>query len=416
VGGLFGVSADTDAVFLALGILVLFTGVFTWAVEAVMVPFIAKLRAKGEAKVAAFVGAVLFWSALGVLASCIVLLALAKALLALLTSLSVDTINLTYVLLLELSPVLLLVMFSSVLSGTLNAYRIFWAPAASTTLAVVVVIGATCLGKGEIGVHAVALGYVAGELCRLLFLLGVLRKRGIGPIRLTLERGETLREFLQLSFYMIVGMAVAGLPPLINRMIASNAGPGSVSIVEYAEKMFYIPAGLLGSGFLTVVLTHWSLNFQETDAEKLRDNVYLTIRLLAGGALIASLVLYALRYPLVSLALGWGRIPQESLRQVAQLYGVYLLGLLPNTIGLVFGRAHLVLRNTRVLLETALVGVGALLLLNALLVPRFGLTGIAMATAGCYTAYAAYLFWTLKKALRTHLIKQFVEQEPSRET
>ncbi len=406
VGGLFGVSADTDAVFLALGILVLFTGVFAWAVEAVVVPFIAKLRAKGEAKVAAFVGAVLLWSALGVLASCIVLLVLARPLLALLTSLSVDTINLTYVLLLELSPVLLLVMFSSVLSGTLNAYRIFWAPAVSSTLAVVVVIGAICLGKGGIGIHAVALGYVIGEVCRLLFLWSVLRKTGMGSIRLAPEGRQTQLEFLKLCSYTIVSMVVAGLPPLINRMIASYGGPGSVSIVEYAEKMFYVPAGLLGSGFLTVVLAHWSLNFQEAGVEKLRDDVYLTARVLASGALMASVVLYALRYPLVSLALGWGSIPKESLVQVARLYGVYLLGLLPNAIGLVFGRAHLVLRNTRVLLETALVGVGVLLLLNAWLAPRFGLTGIALATAGCHTAYAVYLFWMLEKALRPRLVTQ----------
>jgi putative peptidoglycan lipid II flippase len=296
-------------------------------------------------------------------------------------------------------------MFSSALSGTLNAYRIFWAPATSTTLAVVVVIGVAYFGRSRIGVHSVAVGYVASEICRLLFLYGVLRKSGIGPIRLTLERWETLREFLQISSYMILGMVVAGLPPLINRMIASHCGPGSVSVVEYAEKMFYIPAGLLGSGFLTVVITHWSASLQEVGAKKLRNDVYLAVRLLAAGILIASVVLYALRYPLVSLGLGWGRIPQDSLMQVAQLYGVYLLGLLPNVIGLVLGRAHLVLRNTRVLLETALLGVGVLLLLDAWLAPRLGLTGIALATAGCHTAYTVYLFWTLEKSLRAQVVK-----------
>src|SRR5260370_40061836 len=92
--------------------------------------------------------------------------------------------------------------------------------------------------------------------------------------RLAPEGRKTQLEFLKLCSYTIVSMVVAGPPPLINRMIASRWGPGSVSIVEYSEKMFYVPAGLLGSGFLTVLLSHWSLHFQEASVAKLRDDVY----------------------------------------------------------------------------------------------------------------------------------------------
>jgi len=401
VGILFGATADTDALFLALGILVLFTGVFAWAVEAVMVPFVAKLRAEGGRTVGNFVGGVLLWLALGVFASGVVLLVVAKPMLALVTNLSVESVSLSYSLVLELSPVLLLVMLSSILSGVLNAYRIFWAPASSTTLALSVVIGLTYLGKGGLGVHAVALGYVTGEVCRLLFLWSVLRRTGIAPIRFRLEERETLRAFLKLSSYMILGMVVAGLAPLINRIIASHWGPGSVSIVEYAEMMFYIPAGLLGSGFLIVVLAHWSQGFHDGGVERLRADVYSTMRLLGGGALIASVLLYALRHPLISLALDWGKIPPERLAEVSELFGVYLLGLLPNVVSLVFVRAHLVLKNTDVLMKAAFVAVAVLLLLNAVLTPHFALTGIALANAGSQLAVSLYLLWALERSLGT---------------
>jgi len=398
VGGILGATGETDSLFIALGILVLFAGVFTWAIEAVMVPYVVKLRLAEPNRLPTFIGGVMLLMGAGMLTIELVLLAVAKPLLLTLTGLSVERVHTVCLLLVELSPALVLMMLSSVLSGVLNAYRIFWAPAISTTVSVLTVISTLLLGFECFGVHAVALGYVGGELGRLLLLWIVLRRNDVGPFPFTLAERRLLREFINLSSFMIVGMAVAGLPPLINRVIASHWAPGSVSVVEYAEKLFYVPQGLLNSGFLTVLLSYWSHGFETQGERQFRSAVYTTVLLLGAGILLASLLVYRFRYSLVALILGWGKISKASLMEVAALYGVYLLGLVPNAVGLVLVRAHLVLKNTRVLFETAVVGVAVLLLFNAWLAPRFGLRGIALAVVASQTAYCIYLFERLRSS------------------
>lgn len=396
VGAWFGMKMETDVLFIALAFLVFCTGVFAWAIEAVMVPFVAKLRHGNTDGVGTFVGGLISVLGLG-LAFLLPLLILARPVLGRLTNFSGQALHLLCLLLVELAPVLLMVTVSSVLSGTLNAYQIFWAPAISTAISLVATACVAYISKDALGIHAVVLGFVVGEGSRLLFLWQVLRRYGIGSVRFTWHMEPQVREFLKVSSYQIGGMCIAGLPPLVNRSIASYWGAGSVSLVEYAEKMSYIPAGILSSGFLTVILSHWAKDFHEGGLGRLRSQVHRMAKLIGCLACIAAVILFAFRYPLASLALGWGKVPQEKIVEVGQLFGVYVLGLLPNVVGLVLGRGHLVMKNTNVLMQGSVVAVAVLLLLNLGLTPLLGLRAIAVANAGSQGAVCLYLFWTLRK-------------------
>ena len=400
VSAWFGISEDTDTFFFALGILVFFSGVFAWAVESVIVPFVAKLRYEGQEQVIKFVSSLLLICLLFLTGTLIFSLLVAKPILSLLTYFSSYSMNLLWIFLLEITPIILLMTASGILSGVLNSYKVFGIPALLRSLSLIIILGIAYLLKGTFGIHALAFGYIVGETCRFIFLLWAFHQKGIGLIQFSLQQKKAVWEFFKISIYMIIGMCIAGLPPIINRTIASHFDQGSVSVLEYAEKMFYIPAGILGSGFLTVILSYWSKGFQEEGSQRLWKSVLLVTKLMIFLSFGAAVFLFAFRHLLASIAIGWGRIDEEKIAEVGQLFGIYLLGLVPNILNLILGRAHLVLKNTAILMKAAFIGVGILLLLNAVITPNMGLKGIALSLAGSQIFVSLFLFFTLEKSLR----------------
>ncbi len=408
ISACFGITKETDSFFFVLSILVFFSGVFAWAIEAVIVPFVVRLKDVDSKEIGEFAGNLLlilwFFSAIVIL----VLILLIKP--ALLTSKGASEYSVNFIqrLLMEFSPVILLVVTSAVISGIFNSHKLFWVPAISLTLSIIIMIVVTFLLKGRMGIHALVLGYNIGESCRLVVLLFFFRRHKIGKLVFSFQKLSIVGNFLKTSCYMIIGMCVAGLPPVINRIIASHFEQGSVSVIEYAEKMFYIPAGLLGSGFLTVILSYWSKHYVDSGAGKLWKDVLFIIKLMTIVLVAGGVILFLLRYRLTSIFIGWGKIPKEQLVQVGEIFGIYQLGLLPNVLNLILSRAHLALKNTAILMNAAIIGVVVLLLTNAIITSNIGLPGIALGVASSQTSILLYLFLTFK---RTILVENKTSQQ-----
>jgi putative peptidoglycan lipid II flippase len=165
----FGVSADTDAFFFAYGLILFLSGIFAPVIESVIVPYIAEARAKNE-DVGAFVGRVLGVSGVGILVLTTVALLVIKPVLSLITRFDSQSINLIYWLLIETAPLVILLVWTSVLAGTLNAYKKFVFPAISPAFRAIVNLSIIFIFKDTLGVHAIAWGYVIGEAVRLVIL------------------------------------------------------------------------------------------------------------------------------------------------------------------------------------------------------------------------------------------------------
>jgi len=396
----FGVSESTDVFFFVMAIFVLFSGIFAWSAEATIVSFVAKLQNEGPKNVGLFLGKLIPILESGIIFILLIVIASSKPLFSLITNFSKDSINLLCVLLLEISPAILFVTISDIFSGVLSAYKCFLIPAFLRSLSLVIVIGVTYFLKGSLGVHSIIIGFVTGEALRLFLLWLILHRRGVGPANISLRFNGAVLEFLKTSMYLAMGMSAAGLSPIINRTMASYWGAGSISVLEYAERICFIPAGIMNSGFLIVILSYWSTGFQKHGSEKLWKDVLRMTKLIGCFSFVFSIALFIFRYPLVSLVIGWGgKIPKGKLIETSQLLGIYLLGLIPSNISLVFGRAHLVLRNTKILMKITFIGIGILFLLNMALAPYFGLKGVALALVSSQAIMSLMLFLTLKKSL-----------------
>ena len=397
VAAWFGVNTDTDAFFFAYGLVILLAGVFAPVVESVLVPFIAEIKTQDERRVRSFLGTTLVVATLGLAAVGALLVLVSRPVLSVVSNFPDESLDLIARLLLETVPLFVLLTATSLLSGALNAYKLFALPAVSPALRAAVALLIIFTFRHSMGVHSIALGYVVGEGVRLAVLLFQAAKKGVAPSLTSLALDSRLLQFLKTASYQIVGMAVLAFNPVIDKTMASWLAPGSVSILEYANRLYEIPIAFVTRGVFVVLLSHWSARFYEGFESGFRRNVVSTARLVGGGAALLSVVLILLRVPLVGLVYGHGEFPEGYLPTVYTVWAFYLVGLGPTLFGRVFGRAHLVLKNTRLLMTVGIVNVLLKTALNLALIRPLGLSGLALSTTITSSGLAVVLMlWFLK--------------------
>jgi putative peptidoglycan lipid II flippase len=292
---------------------------------------------------------------------------------------------------LMLLPMILLSTLVGLVSAALNACRRFVGPALAPGIRAIVVIGVSLVGYRALAIRAVVLGLLGGELLSLLVLSLLAWRAGIKP-RIAFSLPPAVKRVLVLSVPMIVGMAAIQFNPIVDRLMAVPLGEGSVSALDYADKVMMIPMTLLGSGFLVVILSHWSQMVAEGKAERLRDSVQKAITTVAFITVPLSLYLFLMRKPLVCLLFQRGAFDEMATSTTSEVLGILALGLTPNIIGLIFVRVQLVFQNTKVLMVLGLVNTIMNLVLNLLLVQLMGLPGIALSTSLAYALIALALW------------------------
>ena len=376
----FGVSGQTDAFFFAYGLIIFLATIFSPVVESIIVPFIAEFRAKGE-DISNFVGRILGLSAAGLGAISIFFLMIMKPILPLLTRFSPEGQDLVYRILLESIPLFILLVWTSVLAGTLNAYKIFGIPALSPAFRAIVTLVFIFAFKGTMGVHAIALGYVVGEIFRLVVLSFLLRKLNILHFRLLIGWEAKFAEFLKTSSYQIIGMSMLAFTPIINKTMASWLGPGNVSILEYADRLYIIPITFLSTGLLITILSHWSERYYIDGAGQLKNDVWKAVKVVGTAALLLTAILLLTKDSVVNIVYGYGKFPQRLIDEVGVIFGFYLLGLTPYLLSQVYVRAFLTRKDTRVLLLTAFFMITGTIAFNLVFIRIIGVAGIALANS-----------------------------------
>ena len=396
----FGVSGETDAFFFVYGLILFISGIFAPVVETIIVPYIAEARKKGD-DVGIFVGKIFSFSTVGLVILLIVLLFLIKPVLTLITRFDSQTLGMIYNLIFETIPLVILIVWSSILGGILNAYKKFIFPVVSPAFRAIINLSIIFLFKDKLGVHAIALGYVIGEIGRLAILAGVIKKLKLFKLILSFSPDPKIMEFLKTSSYQVIGLVAIGINPIVDKAMGSWLGEGSVSILYYADRLYIIPVSFMIIGLFPVVLSHWSDDYyQGKSGVRLFQRAKTAARLVLGISIIVVVILFILRKLLIRLAFGRGEFDPLYLQAIQWPFVFYLFGLIPYVVGSMFTRAHLVLKNTPLLMRLCFLNVVLNIVLNYVLMRRLGIAGIALSTTITVTIITVLLFYYLGKKIR----------------
>jgi peptidoglycan biosynthesis protein MviN/MurJ (putative lipid II flippase) len=292
----------------------------------------------------------------------------------------------------------LLVAFAganSVLAGCLYAMGDFLLPTASQSFrSIAPAVGLAIVGRGRHAAELLALLVVVGELCRT----PVLGLRLARLSRSLTEVGEIAAVPGVWRTALPAGLGILALAanPLVDRTVASWYGPGSVTMLDLAEKIFFIAITALQASIVLVAGARWARLAQENGPALLRD----FRRTLSRGLIVACALVPAMAigtYVMCStLGPRLGGMPSSDVRDIVFFF---LAGIPGATVALLAARLLTATRNTRLLPVLAAQAVIVNLVGDLVGAHFFGTRGIALASAAVWTVNAALLLVVARRVV-----------------
>ena len=236
-------------------------------------------------------------------------------------------------------PFILLVSLAALVMGMLNAKKVFFVPAISSTF---FNIGSMAAGGGlgwwldpafgKTAVICFAAGTLVGGLLQLLVQLPALKKIGFKFAADFQWKDSGVKRTLELMWPAIVSGSVVQVNVLLNTIFASHvAGDGPVTWLNNAFRLMQLPLGLFGVGLATVSLPSLSRMAINGISDDFRVTLNKALRMGALLSLPSAVGLAMLAEPIMSLIFEHGRARENEL-----LIPMSALALQTYSIGLVF--------------------------------------------------------------------------------
>lgn len=210
--------------------------------------------------------------------------------------------------------------------GILNALGQFALPAAAPTLWNICMIISTLLPQSWFPHNGdqLAWGVLIGGAVQALILVPALVKSGYFP-RLSLDYKN--QDFLRVLKNMgpgMVGMGLLQITTLVNLRFASSLYEGTISYINYVDRLIELPLSLISVSLGTALLPALSGYLARNDQGKFIQAVkkYLELNMLLTMASAAGL--FSLAEPLVQLIFGHGQFDKpENITATAQILQTY---------------------------------------------------------------------------------------------
>ena len=198
-----------------------------------------------------------------------------------------------------------------------------------------------------------------------------LRRRGV---RLSLRfdwRGDArIRRILALLAPMMLGVGVFQINVVVDGLLAMWAAPWAPAAIQYADLIVYLPLGLIGNAFGTVLLPTFAHQAESNDHAAMRATLEGSLRHVLLIAVPAAVGLTVLAGPVVNLLYVWpkGEFQAQDAVWTARALAVFAPGLIFFSIQKALTPAFYALQDTRTPLRIGLWSVGLNFVLNVVCV------------------------------------------------
>lgn len=280
------------------------------------------------------------------------------------------------------APIIFLSVWTVLGNSVLNSLRKSAQAAGAQLIVPVCAVSAIMLAEPEHALLAGIYGMLVGTALNAAIVLLLCRRQGIRLLPSWVRApfaGDSLRSYLWLAS----GAVFSALLVPLNYYFASTVGEGSVSAWAFASKIIILFNGLFAFGVTAVVLPHLARKFDRQQNAAGRNHLYLLLVAGTWGGGFIALALSIFAEPLVYALLSTGdKITEE---QIVTLARVLRLGALQVPVAISGAIALKSAAISGVAIRAVLAsfcGLALNLLLNRLLVPVYGLEGIALGALG----------------------------------
>lgn len=370
---LFGASAFVDAYYVAAGAVAFIAGTIERSVEAAVIPKLVQ----NDGDTAASLFAVTARTVLVVIAALFLLIAILPGQFIYIFARTFDPARLSmagsmvkYILPWGAASIIM-----GMLAAWANCQSRFSVSSIVYSLSNVFVISALLLLYPALGRTALPVSQSAGFVV-LAFLMWF--AVGGAPLRARRRVEPELRRSVgRDALFSMVWSGAVFIYSVVDRYFASSLPTGNVSAISYAQLIFQHPVGVIGSALTIYFVRASEAAKSEKDSCQL---LFTTLFMTWSYFLPAAILLAALATPIIKLLLGYGAFDARAVALTAPCLAVTALGLPILICNMVIGKYALADGKLRTLVIWSYIGVAGNVILDWLLVGRFGAPGLCAAT------------------------------------
>jgi putative peptidoglycan lipid II flippase len=297
------------------------------------------------------------------------------------------------------APALFFLSLFAVISGLLYALKRFTLPAFGASLFNGTIVVVTLLFTNQIGITAVALGWLIGAIVQLGVQLPALRDARIYPSFKRMVSHPGIRTIGLLYIPVLFSLA---LDVLINRPfsynLASGTGEGNIGIMEWATTLIQFPHGLVATAISVAVLptlSQQAMNKTQEGIASFKNTLGLGLRLATVLILPATIGLFVMATPVIALIFEHGAFTASDTAITAIVLRLYLIGLPFAVIDLILIFAFYAHQDT---LTPALIGLLSLIaymITAVVLLPLVGFYSLMIADSVKHVIHSSVSAWLL---------------------
>lgn len=186
----------------------------------------------------------------------------------------------------------------------------------------VIILFAILFNWSDHHVYFLAAGTALGVMLQTFWLFATARKHGLFHIAAFKIRGNNAGAILKLVPFVVAGSIILPVNLVIDRVLATNYGEGSISLINYANNLIAIPLGLIITNIFSVyfpLLAKLIHRRKNRTIRKIISRSYRYLLYLSVGMLLA----LPFVEPVLRLLFYRGEFRAEEIQQLAKIVIYY---------------------------------------------------------------------------------------------
>jgi putative peptidoglycan lipid II flippase len=297
-----------------------------------------------------------------------------------------------------LLPVVLLTGVATNCTAVLNTLDRFALPAlAPIVISIAVIAGAVFYGV-RFGIWAMVAATLAGTLLQAILVAGMMGSHGYHLNLRWYGVTAATREVAGQYGPVLLSSVVASGGLLVDQAMAAMLPAGSVSALVYANRFVSVIISLLAGSVSAAIVPYLSklIAHRDWDACRRTLRTWFAISALVSIPIAAALIVGA--HFIVRVALQHGRFGPRDTTVVASVLAMYAIQIPFYATSRVYYRFVVAMRRTDLVLYCGILNLALDIVLNLVLMRRFGVAGIALATS-IWTAITLFYLWLCSRGL-----------------
>ena len=188
-----------------------------------------------------------------------------------------------------------------------------------------------------------------------------------------------VKKLARLSIPLLMGSVVYHINGMVDKVLATPLPTGSIAALNYSSRIVGTYESLIMAGFVTLLFPTLS-HFAQTEQVRFRRTMDRSMRVIVDILVPSVVGLVILAEPVVTVIYRRGAFDLHALAQTSSLLRIYGIGLLSIGANALYVKGFYANQETKKPMLIGVTSVALNILLDFLLVGRYGVQGLAVAT------------------------------------